>query len=75
MAKARKTLAKPGKARRAKTRATKAKTKRTARKKLRPKRRLEILDKLSDASKLVGDGIEDAAKMRRKTRYPGIDEG
>jgi hypothetical protein len=76
MTKARKTVAKPGKARRAKKpKSTKAKTRRTGRKKLQSKARLEIMDKLAGASKLVGAGIEDAAKMRRKTRYPGIDEG
>ena len=75
MAKARKTVPKLGKAKRAKkTKATKPKTKRTAGKKRRPKRRLEIMDKLADASKLVVDSIDDTAKMRRKTRYPGIDE-
>ena len=76
MTKARKTVAKAGKAKRAKkAKSIKAKTKRSARKKHRPKRSLKIMDKLADASKLVGDGIEDAAKMRRQTRYPGIDEG
>ena len=75
MTKARK-IAKSGKAKRAKKpKSTKPKTTRTARKRHRPNRPLDIMDKLADASKLVGDGIEDAAKMRRKTRYPGIDEG
>ena len=76
MAKARKTAAKAGKAKRAKkTKATKAKTKRTVTGKLRPKRRVGIMDKLANASKLVADSIEETAKMRRQMRYPGIDEG
>ena len=76
MNKARKIVGKSGKAKRAKkSRSTKQKTTRTARKRHRPNSPLDMLDKLADASKLVGEGIEDAAKMRRKTRYPGIDEG
>jgi hypothetical protein len=76
MTKARKTVAKSGKAKRAKKPSQQTqKPKRSATKNHRPKRSLKIMDKLADASKFVGDGIEDAAKMRRQTRYPGIDEG
>ena len=74
MNKPRKIVGKSGKAKREKKSRSTSKKPRPE-KRPRPNSPLDMLDKLADASKLVGEGIGDAAKMRRKTRYPGIDEG
>ena len=82
MARARKAKVKAGKTKRAKKGTTKrtkkvaskTKAKRPASRKRRPKRG-GLMDDLAKASQALTEGIEDAARMRRRKLYPGIDEG